>query len=123
MKTVPKINSTYWLCLCVASIFGANAGDFIAGVLHLGHFGGLPYLIIALAGVFLVEHFTRRGSALYFWLAIIIVRASATNVGDIFHDYKIGFEISVPAMSVLLISLVSLWRLTIERPGKLEAIR
>ena len=44
MKCVPKIDAAYWTSLSLASVFGANAGDFIADVVHLGHLSGIPYL-------------------------------------------------------------------------------
>jgi len=109
MKCVPKINRAYWMCLILASIFGANAGDFVADILRLGHLKGIPYLAACLLAVFVIERF-RAPSALYFWGAIIIIRASATNIGDIFHDLKIGFATSVPLMTFVLVAAVGFWR-------------
>ena len=111
MISVPKINRAYWTALILASIFGANAGDFVADVLYLGHLAGIPWLAAALALVLVAERLLPRRSAVWFWVAIIIVRAAATNIGDIFHDYKIGFSWSVPVMTVLLIAVVGIWRL------------
>jgi len=111
MRCVPKINGAYWTGLSLASIFGANAGDFVADVLHLGHLSGLPYLAAALAAVFIVERAFPRLGALYFWIAIIVIRASATNIGDVFHDFRIGFAYSVPISAVLLMASVAIWRM------------
>jgi uncharacterized membrane-anchored protein len=111
MKCVPKINQLYWASLILASIFGANAGDYLADGLGLGHLSGIPYLAACLIVVFMIERFARRPSALYFWVAIIIIRASATNIGDVFHDYKIGFTYSVPLTALLLIVSVAIWRM------------
>jgi uncharacterized membrane-anchored protein len=110
MTCVPKINRAYWTCLILASIFGANAGDFVADVLRLGHLSGIPYLAASLAAVFVIEWISPQPTALYFWIVIIIIRASATNIGDVFHDLKIGFAYSVPLMTVALISAVAIWR-------------
>jgi uncharacterized membrane-anchored protein len=110
MKFVPKINSAYWACLILASIFGANSGDFVADVLHLGHFRGIPFLAVCLVAVFVIEWIKPLSSTIYFWIAIIIVRASATNIGDIFHDLHIGFAYSVPLMILTLIAAVAIWR-------------
>src|ERR1700740_3731477 len=35
MKCVPKIDAAYWTSLSLASVFGANAGDFIADVVRI----------------------------------------------------------------------------------------
>lgn len=110
MKCVPKINRAYWACLMLASVFGANAGDFLADGLNLGHLNGIPHLAAGLFMVFLIERFSRRPSALYFWVAIIIIRASGTNIGDVFHDFKIPFVYSMPLSAVLLAISVVIWR-------------
>jgi uncharacterized membrane-anchored protein len=110
MQSVPKINAAYWACLILASIFGANAGDFLADVLHLGHLSGIPYLAACLAALFVIERLTPHPSAIYFWVAIIIIRASATNIGDVFHDLHIGFAYSVPLTAALLMICVTIWR-------------
>lgn len=110
MRFVPKINAVYWGGLVLASIFGANAGDFLSDALGLGHLAGIPYLAVGLALVFFAERFTPAPSPLYFWAAIIIIRASATNVGDAFHDVDIDFSLSVPLVAVLLVAAVAVWR-------------
>ena len=46
---------------------------------------------------------------LWFWAAIIIMRTAATNVGDAFHDFRMGFGISVPVSLVLFALTVSLY--------------
>jgi uncharacterized membrane-anchored protein len=110
MKCIPKINRTYWAALILASVFGANAGDFLADALHLGHLNGIPYLAVCLLVVFLIERFVSRPSALYFWATIIIIRASATNIGDVFHDHRISFAYSVPLVTLLLFLAITIWR-------------
>jgi uncharacterized membrane-anchored protein len=39
---VPLLGLRYWTALCLASVFGANMGDFFAHNLGLGHVAGLP---------------------------------------------------------------------------------
>jgi len=111
MKCVPKIDHKYWIAICVASVFGANTGDYLADALNLGHLNGLPVLAAALAAILLAEAFTKASSALFYWAAIIIVRAAATNIGDVFHDWKIPFNTSVPAVFVVLLIAVAIWKL------------
>jgi repeat uncharacterized protein DUF347 len=79
---LPTLGVRYWAALCLASIFGANMGDFFARNLGLGHVAGLPLLALALAIVIAAERFDRSVHQIYYWTAIIIVRTGATNFAD-----------------------------------------
>ena len=76
---LPTLSTRYWVALCLASIFGANMGDFFARNLGLGHVAGLPFLALALAIVIVGERFDRTVHQVYYWTAIIVVRTAATN--------------------------------------------
>ena len=54
-KHVPSVGTRYWSALCIASVFGANMGDFCARYLGLGHVKGLPILGVMLVIIFMVE--------------------------------------------------------------------
>jgi uncharacterized membrane-anchored protein len=98
MKSLPKINGAYWATLAMASTFGTNTGDFVSEYLHIGNMQGLPYLSAAIAAVFALERLTSWANPFFFWLVIILVRTAATNLGDAFHQYGIGFATSLPIM-------------------------
>ena len=110
MQTLPRLNAQYWVTLLLASVFGTNTGDFFAEGLNLGYFVGLPWIAAILALVFIAERFSVWRSAVFFWAAIITIRTGATNIGDIFHLYKIGFAISVPATLAVYMCCVWLYR-------------
>ncbi|PIO97441.1 hypothetical protein [Pleomorphomonas carboxyditropha] len=110
MSCVPKINGVYWLCLALASLFGANAGDFLADGLGLGPLGGLAFLAAGLAGVFLAERLLKQTGALSFWAAIALIGAAAANVADAFHEAGVRFATSVPVACLLLAFMVIAWR-------------
>jgi uncharacterized membrane-anchored protein len=105
---LPALGPRYWSALCLASIFGANMGDFVARNLGLGHVAGLPFLATALAIVVVAERFDRLQHQSYYWLAIIIVRTAATN----FADFAAG-DLKLPrtwVMAILVILLLAaLW--------------
>ena len=46
-RHLPALGRRFWGALCLASIFGANMGDFFAHDVGLGHVKGLPFLAIA----------------------------------------------------------------------------
>ena len=111
MKYIPKINYFYWISISIASVFGANAGDFLSDAVNLGHLNGIPILAVILLCIFLVEHFDKTKTALYYWSAIITVRAAATNIGDCFRDYHIFFNLSIPIVTVLILVVLCLWKI------------
>jgi uncharacterized membrane-anchored protein len=93
---LPTLGARYWAALCLASIFGANMGDFFARNLGLGHVAGLPFLALALAIVVISERFDRSVHQVYYWTAIIIVRTAATN----FADFACG-DMKLPRLLVI----------------------
>jgi uncharacterized membrane-anchored protein len=112
-KHLPMLGARYWTALCLASIFGANMGDFFARNLGLGHVAGLPFLACAFAIVIIGERFDRTVHQVYYWTAIIIVRTAATN----FADFACG-DLKLPRLwviaalaAVLAVALAASWQL------------
>jgi uncharacterized membrane-anchored protein len=99
---MPSLGTRYWTALILASVFGANTGDFLSDVLGLGHVAGLPVLAVLLGFVFLAERFDRMKHHAYFWSAIIVIRSAATNLGDLGRDFHL------PALGVAAILAVVL---------------
>jgi uncharacterized membrane-anchored protein len=104
---LPTLGARYWAALCLASIFGANMGDFFARNLGLGHIAGLPFLALALAIVILAERFDRSVHQVYYWTAIIIVRTGATNFADFASgDMKLPRVLVMAGLAAVLIAAV-----------------
>ena len=110
---LPSLGPRYWTALCLASIFGANMGDFFARNLGLGHVAGLPYLAIAFVVVVVSERFDRTMHQVYYWTAIIIVRTAATNFADFAcGDMKLPRVLVMAGLAVVLVAaLMASWRL------------
>lgn len=106
---LPRLDLRFWAALCLASIFGANMGDFFAHDLGLGHVRGLPFLALALAIVFLIERFDRLSHEAWYWLGIIIIRTAATNVGDLMSgDFKLPRLVGMAVLTTLLVAAVAI---------------
>ncbi len=104
---LPVAGVRYWIALSIASVFGANSGDFVARYLHLGHVGGLPALALLLVLVFFAERRDRSEHQAYYWLAIIIIRAAATNLADFgASDLRLGRPVLIVALAVLLAAVL-----------------
>ena len=111
---VPLLGLRYWIALCLASVFGANMGDFFAHNMGLGHVAGLPFLAIALALVFVLERFDRTAHEAFYWLAIVVVRTAATNLADFFSvDLRLAKPWVMTGLAVLLaLSVAAAWQLS-----------
>jgi uncharacterized membrane-anchored protein len=111
-KHLPTLGTRYWAALCLASIFGANMGDFFARDLGLGHVAGLPFLVLALAVVVIGERFDRSVHQVYYWTAIIIVRTGATNFADFAcGDMKLPrLLVIVGLIAVLAVAVFASWQ-------------
>jgi uncharacterized membrane-anchored protein len=106
---LPALGPRFWGALCLASIFGANMGDFFAHNIGLGHVAGLPFLAVGFAVVMVIERFDRTAHEIYYWLAIILVRTAATNLGDFFAgDLRIARPLVMAILAVLLALVIAL---------------
>lgn len=112
-RNVPATGPGYWVALCVASVFGANMGDFCSKILHLGHAHGLLPLAILFTVILLAERRARAATVAYYWLAIIVLRTAATNMGDLLtHDFAIPYPLAMAGLTALLAGV-----LLMERPS------
>jgi len=118
---LPMLGTRYWVALCLASIFGANMGDYFARNLGLGHVAGLPFLALALAIVMIGERFDRTIHQAYYWTAIIIVRTAATNFADFAcGDLKLPRVWVIAALAAVLIAaLAASWQFVWRRRSDL----
>ena len=116
---VPKLAPAYWTIISVASVFGANLGDFVSHNLHGGHWRGLAPLLVVLLGILWAERRSRRPTELFYWLAIVTVRTAATNLADLFtHDVLLPYGWAVAGLASLLAALVAATsRRSVPAPG------
>jgi len=104
---VPTLGLRYWTAISLASVFGANVGDFVSNVLGLGHERGLGPLAVVLAVILVLERHARVPSEAYYWLAIVTVRTAATNLADLgTHDLRLSYPWVIVGLAVLLIATV-----------------
>jgi uncharacterized membrane-anchored protein len=99
----PATGPRYWVALCVASMFGANMGDFFSRILGLGHTNGLAPLAIGFAVILLLERKWPRPTEAWYWLAIVTLRTAATNLGDLAtHDFALPYPWVIAGLALLL---------------------
>jgi uncharacterized membrane-anchored protein len=85
---VPRIDALYWQLLMLAGVFGANAADFCADVVRLGHPAALPVLLLGFACVRVAARSGAGRHPAAYWLAIALVRAAGADAADVLHDLR-----------------------------------
>ncbi len=107
VSNVPAITRRYWAAILVASMCGANTGDFLSHNLHLGHTRGLLPLAALFLLILWAERCARVPTEVYYWLAIIVLRTAATNLADLCtHDLKLGYGATEIGLTLLLIAFL-----------------
>ncbi|MCW6509347.1 hypothetical protein [Lichenifustis flavocetrariae] len=76
--------SAFWLAMFAASALGANIGDLCADYLGLGLETSFASLAVICALMIWGDRENGGRTEFFYWLAIICLRAVATNVGDYF---------------------------------------
>ena len=91
----------FWLAMLAASALGTNLGDVFARLLGLPEAVSFGLLVAASALGIAGDLWAGRRTELYYWIAIVVLRAAATNVADFLtEDVQLGF---VPVIAVLAV--------------------
>jgi uncharacterized membrane-anchored protein len=108
-RNIPSPSPHYWATLSIASVFGANLGDFVSHNLHMGHVRGLLPLAVLFVIILISERKSRRASEIFYWLAIVTLRTGATNLADFgTHDLRLGYGWVVGGLTLFMLVLVLL---------------
>ncbi len=119
-RHVPRITPRYWIAITLASVFGANLGDFCSHVLGLGHVRGLPVLAAVFVVILLAERRVRFGTTGFYWMAVVTLRTAATNLSDfVTHDLGLRSIAFVLVLTALVAAMVALGRTRQDPTGDL----
>lgn len=92
----------FWLAMLAASAFGTNLGDLWTG--HLGMPGPVAFgsIVIVCAAAIWTDQLAGVKTEFYFWFAIIVLRAAATNVADLLTEhFGFGYGLVLAGFIVL----------------------
>lgn len=96
------VTNAYWFAMLAASALGTNLGDLWAEMLLPGRFTSLASLLAICIVVVLYDRRVAARSEAGYWVAIVVMRAAATNLADIItHDLAMNYTLA----SVLLAGL------------------
>src|ERR1700710_3135352 len=96
------VTYAYWLAMLAASALGTNVGDLWAEILFPGRWTSLAALLLLCAAAVSYDRVAGARSEAGYWVAIVGMRAAATNLADIMtHDLALGYVISSVLLAVL----------------------
>src|SRR5215472_9936060 len=75
-----EVSRTYWFAMLAASALGTNIGDLWAEMLLPGRFSSLASLLAICAAAVWYDRRAAAHSEAGYWLAIVVMRAAATNL-------------------------------------------
>ena len=87
---VPSLSLRSWTVFMIASVFGANLGDFVGEYLALGFTGRMLVLVAVLVVIFTAERYDRSKSQIWYWMAVVVIQAGSTKLAD-FSTTELGF--------------------------------
>ena len=114
VRAVPP-TTPFWIAMYVASGLGTNLGDLYAQYLALGLVAS--FLLTMIVSAILIYADLKNGAKTetFFWTAIVIFRAGATNIGDfITHNLHVNYAL---ASLVLAAATIAAGAATRPAPG------
>ena len=114
LGSIPPVGPRYWFAMAIASMCGANLGDIIMDVLKLQVDWGLALLMLLFCLLLVMERVISGVREMFYWGAILIVRATATNIADFAIK---GVHLTYAGASVFL-ALILLGLILLDRRQK-----
>lgn len=108
-RHLPDIDKRFWLLLALAGIFGAVAGDVVAVSVGFGHLAGLPLLFGCLLLVLAAQRYDPSARNGWFWLAVVLTRAAAANLGAAGRDFDLPAPLVVAGLAALVLFTLAAW--------------
>jgi uncharacterized membrane-anchored protein len=109
---VPVLDPRYWLALLAASVVGTTFGDFVSEDLHFTFAGALLPLALVFGLILVFERRSRISTVAWYWIAVVIFRSMATNLGDtISRTLKLGYggvSLVVAGLLAVLVAVIAL---------------
>ena len=87
-----EVTNAYWFAMLAASALGTNLGDLWAEILFPGPLTSLAALLVLCVTAVAYDRIAGARSEAGYWVAIVAMRAAATNLADIMtHDLAAGY--------------------------------
>lgn len=105
----------FWVAMYVASALGTNLGDLYAQYFSLGLIASFFLTMIVSSVLIYADLKNGTKTEIFFWIAIVLFRAGATNVGDfITHNLHVSYAL---ASLVLAAATIGVGAATRPAPG------
>src|SRR5947209_5923747 len=110
MNKVPAITATFWVIKILSTTVGETFADYLTVNVGLGALvtDGLVFAVLAAALV--VQFRTRRYTPWIYWLCVVLISISGTQITDFLTDILgVSLYASTAAFAVVLVGVFAVW--------------
>jgi uncharacterized membrane-anchored protein len=111
-------SAAFWAAMLAASALGTSLGDFWTDQLSLGLAASAAPLALVSLGLIVADRL--RPTEALFWLAIVLLRAMATNIGDFLID-DLGLGRPAATLALGAATLAAGWFTSAGRSPRIDA--
>src|SRR5882724_1784736 len=110
-RTIPQADLGYWICMFISGTLGTVIGDFCSHNMGLHDAGASVLLSPIMAVLFLAGRGGRVLLLPFYWLAVVLISAAGTAVGDFISGRNmLGLPVSTAVTGALFIAVLVIWR-------------
>ncbi|MBS0219266.1 MAG: hypothetical protein JSR91_00850 [Proteobacteria bacterium] len=106
-RLILSADSGYWFCMLLAGTLGTMLGDYASHDLHLGDAKAAVVLSLPLACLFAAGGRGRLWLPGFYWVTVVMVRATGTAVGDLFAQRGVlGLSLSTVVTGIAFVLML-----------------
>ena len=94
----------YWVAMYAASALGTNLGDYYPRALGWEIEAAFAAFVALTLALIALDRVVGRRTELLFWIALVVLRAVATNLGDALTHLGVSRVVSSPVLGVLTLT-------------------
>jgi uncharacterized membrane-anchored protein len=111
VRNGPQADLGYWICMFISGTLGTVIGDFCSHNMGLDDAGASVLLSPIMAVLFLAGRGGRLLLLPFYWLAVVLISAAGTAVGDFISERNmLGLSVSTAVTGALFIAVRVIWR-------------
>ena len=110
LTKVPAITATFWVIKILSTTVGETFADYLTVDVGLGAATTDGLVFAVLAAALVVQFRTRRYTPWIYWLCVVLISISGTQITDFLTDILgVSLYVSTAAFAVVLVAVFAVW--------------